>query len=195
MAETLPLAADAAGELTFPSEAYAIVVLAHGHGAGREVIRDALLRARLATLRIDVQPVYPGDAAGPSVRRITEQLVSAARWVAVRPDLASMPVGVFGSEIAGGAALAAAAGRPDVFRALVIRNSRQHLAGSVLKEVRAATLLIVDGHDEASVSMNQETMTRVRGIAELEILPELPDSNDAETVAHLARRWFARFLA
>jgi hypothetical protein len=37
----------------------------------------------------------------------------------------------------------------------------------------------------------------VRGIAELEILPVIPDWNDAETVAHvaqLARRWFGRFL-
>jgi dienelactone hydrolase len=197
MAEILPLVANAAGRLRIPRDAQAIVLLAQ-NGAGDDVITDALHQARFATLPI---PLDGGDLPSNSakVRRLTDQLVATAEWVASRRDLASMQMGLFGAELAGGAALAAAAIRPDVFRALVLRDGRPDLAGSAPTDVRASTLLIVNGHDHGSVAVNQETMSRVKGIAELEILSEAdlaPDDPDAiGHIAELARRWFDRFLS
>jgi hypothetical protein len=200
MAETLPLAATAlgAGAVYVPPDAHAIVVVAHGSDARDVVVREALRHARFGTVYVDLERVGAGRTAATTVRLIADQFLSTARWIGERPEFAGLPVGIFGSDIAGGAALAAAAARPDIFRALVIRDSRQHLAGSVVSVVQAATLLIVNGDDDAAVAMNQETMTRVRGIAELEILPGSTASDDPESfaqVAQLTRRWFGRFLA
>ncbi|MGE5813707.1 MAG: hypothetical protein ACM36C_04400 [Acidobacteriota bacterium] len=197
MAETLPLAATL-DRLRIPADAYAMVLVAQGDAAADHAVTEALHHAQLATLSIAVNgPDVLNSTA--RVRRLTGQLVATAEWVSGRADLAKMRVGIFGAGIAGGAALAAASSRPDVFRALVLSDSRPHLTGSVIHDVQAATLLIVNAHDDASVSVNRETMSRVKGIAELEVLPESPLANDdPETmaqVAQLARRWFIRFLS
>lgn len=198
MAETLPLAAAADGELRVPSDAQAVVVLVHGDAQQGRLVRNALEEARFATLEVHLDHV-DSAGAGEAVRRLTEQVLSHTSRVEGRADLARLPIGIFGSELGGGAALAVAAARPDLVRALVLRDVRQHLIGSVLRDVRAATLLVVvDGQDDESIARNQETMTRVMGIAELEILPAPPADNDeAELMVHvalLARRWFGRFL-
>ena len=198
MAETLPLATAGDDELRVPADAQAVVVLVHGDPQQGRLVRNALEDARFATLE-----VHPDDGdsagAGETVRRLAEQVLSRTKRVQGRADLAGLPIGIFGSELGGGAALAVAAARPDLVRALVLRDVRQPVTGSVLRDVRAATLLVVvDGQDEDSIARNQETMTRVMGIAELEILPAPPaDSDDAEIIVHvalLARRWFGRFL-
>lgn len=197
MAETLPLAATV-DRLRIPAGAYAMVLVAQGDAAADHAVTEALHHAQFATLPIAVNgPDFLNSTV--RVRRLTGQLVATAEWVSGRADLAKMRVGIFGAGIAGGAALAAASSRPDVFRALVLSDSRPHLTGSVIRDVQAATLLIVNAHDDASVSVNRETMSRVKGIAELEVLPESPLSHDdPETiaqVAQLARRWFGRFLS
>jgi hypothetical protein len=199
MAETLPLAADTGRGLRIPPDAHAIVVVAQDDGAPDGVLTDALHQARFATLQIPLGPVLSTENPSANVHRLTEELIATAAWIGSDSRLSNMRAGIFGSEIAGGAALAAAAARPDVFRALVLRDGRPHLSGSILNEVRAATLLIVNGPAEEAIALNQETMTRVRGIAELEVLSEAPFTHDdPETVAQvvqLARRWFGRFLA
>lgn len=194
MAETLPVAAASDGGLRVPSDAQAVVVLVHGDSQQGQLVRNALEEARFATLEIHLDHA-DSAGAGEAVRRLTEQVLSHTS----RPDLARLPIGIFGSELGGGAALAIAAARPDLVRALVLRDVRQHLIGSVPRDVRAATLLVVvDGQDDESIARNQETMTLVMGIAELEILPAPPADNDeAELMVHvalLARRWFGRFL-
>jgi pimeloyl-ACP methyl ester carboxylesterase len=197
MAETLPLDATAGGGLLVPPEAHAIVLLAHGN-ARQELVTETLHHARFATLHVDLEVDHSAkNAAGP-IRRLAERLVSAADWIAADQRLSTMPVGIFGSDLAGGAALAAAATRPDVFRALVLRDGNSRASGSVLNDVRAATLLIVNSPDDDTIALNQETMTRVRGIAELEVVSGSPVTReDPETLAHVAqltRRWFDRFL-
>lgn len=198
MAETLPLAATD-GELRVPQNALGVVMLAQGQTDRDETIRHALHEARFATLRIEPATAADGSATAVTVRAFTEELLNTASWIQGHPVLANLSIGMFASQATGGAVLAAAAARPERFRALVLCDGRPEVAGSVLDEVRAATLLIVDSQDEAAVSLSQETMTRVRGIAELELLSGFPMvCDDPETlaqIARLARRWFDRFLA
>jgi putative phosphoribosyl transferase len=199
MAETLPLAATDVGELRLPSAPQALVVVAYSDIARDETICEALREAQFATFQIDLDAWAEPRTTSATMQWLTERLLTTATWLVTRPELANMPVGIFGSEMAGGAALAAAAVRPDVFRALVLCDGRPYLTGAMLSDVHAPTLLIVDGQNDSSVAMSQETMTRVKGIAELETVQGSPVSaDDPETRAHvaqLARRWFGRFLA
>lgn len=198
MAETLPLGA-AVGALHVPASAHAIVVLARGDCTRNDIIVDALHDARFATLELDLESAGEPRITSTAVDWLAGRLLATATWLIERPELANLPVGIFGTEMAGGAALAAAAIRPDIVRALVLCDGLPFLPGSTLSEVHAPTLLIVDGQNEGSVAMGQETMTRVKGIAELETLQRSPLSHDdPETAAHvalLALRWFGRFLA
>lgn len=184
-----------------PANARGVVVVA---AADAKLERDGLLVATLhdagiGTLMLEVVTPATGAVSLAALRALTSRLVAAGDWLARQTESAGLPLGVFGSDVAAGAVLAAAASRPDMFRAVVSRTGRPELAGSALDQVRAATLLIVAGHDHPSIASHQEAMTRVRGIAELEIVPgptDTLDEPDANAhVARLTRRWFARFLA
>jgi dienelactone hydrolase len=179
------------GELRVPQAPLGIIVVFDEQPA---VVRDTLDAARFVTLQLD-SAAFGSDALASRayIRGIIDQLLAATDWIAARGELAGLAVGVFGSAAGGSAALAAATERPTAFRAIVARDGRPTLGGSALGGVLAATLFIADGQDDAAVAFSQDAMTRVQGIAELEIL----GASDAGTPAHvasLARRWFARFL-
>ncbi len=200
MAESLPLVATAVGELRIPRSPHGIVVVA-GNGPASAVVRDTLHKSQFATLQLSgIVPAPRKDApSAADVRQRTEQVLAAADILDEHPELSGLPLGIFGSRAGGGAALAASAARPGAFRALVLRDGHPQVTGRILDAVRAATLLIVDGQDDRAISLNQEMMTRVNGIAELEILPSTPgtyeDPRTLAQVAQLARRWFDRFLS
>jgi pimeloyl-ACP methyl ester carboxylesterase len=185
------------GELQVPDLPLGVVVVADGD-AHAQLMTEELHDAYFATLQLDPEAIILGlNHSRASMRALVDQVLSAADWIGGRPDLADLPVGVFGYDAGGSAALAAATERPHAFRAVVSRDGQPFLAGSTLVGVRAATLLIVDAQDEASIAFSQDAMTRVEGIAELEILAAGETLDSARTraqVARLARRWFARFL-
>ena len=184
------------GELQIPSTPQGVIVVTPADRAARAAITAALHDAHFATLHLGADDPQPVSHAGPSVRQLTKRVLVAADVISAHPALSNLPIGIFGTDAGGVAALAAACARPERFRAIVSRGSSPDL-GSVLDGVRAATLFIADGLDDASIVLNQEAMTRVKGIAELEILPAAPafdDPGSAAHVARLARRWFARFL-
>lgn len=186
------------GELHVPPFPRGVVVVAADGDTHVQVLTEELHEAHFATLQLDNEAPVPSTAGSrAAVRAMVDQVLAAADWIDGRADLAGLPIGLLGCETGGSAALAAATERPGAFRAIVSRDTRPLLAGAALADLRAATLLIVDGEDEASVAFSQDAMTRVHGIAELEILPpgEVLDLAGARAhVARLARRWFARFL-
>jgi len=106
-------------------------------------------------------------------------------------------VGCFGASTGAAAALVAAAERPQAVRAVVSRGGRPDLAGQALEAVRAPTLLIVGGADEAVIEMNRKAMQRMAG-AELVVVPGathlFEEPGALEEVARLAASWFVRFL-
>ncbi|HSL20771.1 MAG TPA: hypothetical protein VK886_04495 [Vicinamibacterales bacterium] len=186
------------GELRVPPSPQGLVLVMDSvEGDAAAALATILHLASFATFRLDQVCATP-TAPAVHVRNLTNLLLAAAEWVEGRPELNGLPVGLFGAHAGGGAALAAAARRPDAFRAVVSRAGLPHLSGAALDGVRAATLLIADRQDHSSVAFGQEAMARVAGIAELEILPGAPstydDAGTAAHVAHLARRWFTRFL-
>jgi dienelactone hydrolase len=191
------LSTSTVGELHVPDLPQGLVVVANDGEASCEIMAEALHEAHFATLQLATGAAGDDSGSHASVKALRDQLLAATDWIGACPELAGLPIGLFGTDAGGTAALAAATERPTVFRAVVSRDGRPVLAGSALQELRAATLLIVGDQDDASVAFSQDAMARVQGIAEIEILAATDALDEAGTSAHvarLARRWFERFL-
>jgi putative phosphoribosyl transferase len=193
------------GEVTVPPRASGIVVFAHGSGSSRFSPRNrqvaAALHGRgLATILLDLlRPDEEGTRDNVfDIELLSERLLAATAWARDQEGLSVLPVGYFGASTGAAAALTAAA-RPEAgIGAIVSRGGRPDLAGALLEEVRAPTLLIVGGRDEVVLELNREASRRLGGPVELAVVPEaghlFEEPGALEEVARLAGEWFATRL-
>jgi dienelactone hydrolase len=197
------------GDLTVPAGAKGAILFAHGSGSSRHSPRNryvagVLQKAGLATLLLDLltPTEEEEDALSGHLRFdigfLADRLLSATDWLRSRPETQSLPLGYFGASTGAGAALVAAAERPDVIGAVVSRGGRPDLAGPVLGRVRAPTLLIVGGADEPVIGLNERALRQLPGEKQLVIVPGathlFPEPGALEEVARLAREWFTSHL-
>ena len=192
-----------------PPEPQGLVLFAHGSGSSRHSPRNQFVAATLArrgfaTLLIDL--LTPDEEAVDlrtaefrfDIDLLADRLVSIIEWLGRRSETSILPIGLFGASTGGGAALVAAAASPHMVAAVVSRGGRPDLAGAALTSVKAPTLLIVGGRDEAVIQMNQDAMEQMRGEVELEIVPGathlFEEPGTLERVAALAADWFTRHL-
>jgi len=197
------------GSLIIPHGANSIVIFAHGSGSSRHSPRNKyvakeLQSAGLGTLLMDL--LTPGEETIDLRTRhlrfdiglLAERLVGAADWLKKQPNTARMKLGLFGASTGGGAALVAAAEKPDFFQAVVSRGGRPDLAGNYLPEVKCPTLLIVGGNDHAVIGMNKEAMDKMKSEVRLEIVPGathlFEEPGTLEKVAEIARDFFSRVM-
>lgn len=198
------------GNVSVPEGARGIVLFAHGSGSSRHSPRNRyvakLLReGPVGTLLIDL---LTASEEAVDVRTghlrfdiglLAERLIGATDWLGQQPDTRDLGVGYFGSSTGGGAALVAAAERPDAVGAVVSRGGRPDLAGPALPHVQAPTLLIVGGRDVPVIGMNREALAQLRAEKELAIVPGathlFEEPGALEQVATLARQWFERYLS
>ncbi len=199
------------GRLELPPGARGLVVFAHGSGSSRHSPRNrhvaAVLReAGIGTLLMDLlTPAEEAlDARTAELRfdlsLLGDRLGRAIAWLDDDAGLRALPIGLFGASTGGGAALVAAAARPDRIAAVVSRGGRPDLAGaSTLARVRAPTLLLVGSLDTEVIRMNQDALARMHGAqVRLALVPgathlfEEPGTLDA--VARAAAAWFAAHL-
>jgi putative phosphoribosyl transferase len=114
------------------------------------------------------------------------------------PDTQTLRIGYFGASTGAGAALVAAAERPDEVGAVVSRGGRPDLAGEDLSRVEAPTLLIVGGSDVPVIGMNEEALGRMHVEKQLEIVAGathlFEEVGALKEVARLASSWFRRYL-
>jgi putative phosphoribosyl transferase len=198
------------GTFAAPADARGVVLFAHGSGSSRHSPRNRFvaeqLQARgLATLLVDlltrdeeVVDQQTGDFRF-DIGLLADRLVGAIDWLGRQSATRSSPVGLFGASTGGGAALVAAATRPETVEAVVSRGGRPDLAGDVLPRVRAATLLIVGGADWQVIELNRWAMAQMRTTVRLEIVPGaghlFEEPGALERVAELARDWLVQQLA
>jgi dienelactone hydrolase len=197
------------GNLVIPDNATAIVIFAHGSGSSRHSPRNryvakVLQNAGLANLLIDL--LTPDEEAIDlrtrhlrfDIELLASRLVDSTDWLAQNPHTLHLKVGYFGASTGGGAALVAAAKRPQSVKAVVSRGGRPDLAGSALPHVKAPTLLIVGGYDIQVIEMNEDALKQLRTQKRLEIVPRathlFEEPGALETVAQLASEWFTRYL-
>jgi putative phosphoribosyl transferase len=191
--------------LTLPVHARGVVAFAHGSGSGRHSPRNqhvarTLVAAGVGTMLLDL--LTPEEEAHRAnvfdIALLSRRLRRAGEWLAEEPDTASLPLGYFGASTGAGAALAAAATQPEEVRAVVSRGGRPDLAGDLLALVRAPTLLIVGGRDEAVLELNVRARALMHCPTALEVVPTathlFEEPGTLEEVAQLAAAWFRRFL-
>lgn len=197
------------GDLVIPPAASGVVLFAHGSGSGRHSPRNrsvarTLEQSGLATLLVDLltEAEEVADTHTMHLRfdidMLADRLVAITDWIVLDPLTRGLRVGYFGASTGGGAALVAAAARPDVVRAVVSRGGRPDLAGPALPYVKAPTLLIVGARDVPVIGMNERAKAQMRCPVALEIVPgashlfEEPGALDR--VAKLATSWLERHL-
>ena len=198
------------GNLAVPEGARGVVLFAHGSGSSRHsprnrFVAEVLQKGGLATLLVDLLTPEE-EAVDARTRRLrfdigllAGRLVGAIDWLAGQPESRGLAVGLVGASTGGGAALVAAAERPQAVAAVVSRGGRPDLAGDALPLVRAPTLLLVGEYDEPVIELNERAMARLRAPVKLEIVPWathlFEEPGALEKVARLARDWFSGHLA
>ena len=194
-----------AGDLAIPHAPIGVVLFAHGSGSSRHSARNrrvagALQDAGIATFLVDLLTAEE-EVVDERTRELrfdiellAERLVALTTWLHAHPTTAGIPIGLFGASTGGGAALVAAARRPDLVDAVVSRGGRPDLAGSALGAVRAPTLLIVGGRDDLVLELNRSALEQLDCERELVVVPEathlFEEPGALEEVSRLARDWF-----
>ena len=197
-------------DLSLPDNATGLVLFAHGSGSSRLSPRNRhvarqLNQAGLATVLADL--LTPAEEAVDEQTRhlrfdialLAERLVDVTGWLGEQADTAELDIGLFGASTGAGAALVAAAQRPDIVHAVVSRGGRPDLAGQALAQVTAPTLLIVGGDDAAVIDLNRQAFVQLRGEKKLVVIPGathlFEEAGALDSVAALARDWLTHYLA
>ncbi len=195
-----------AGDLVVPADAHGLVVFAHGSGSSRlsprnRYVAGVLQSHRLATLLLDLLTEAEADDRRKvfDIPLLAERLGETVDWCRGERQLQTLPIGLFGASTGAGAALVAAAARPDEVAAVVSRGGRPDLAAGALPRVRAPTLLIVGGDDDVVLQLNREALAQMCCESELQVVPGathlFEEPGTLERVAALAAAWFDRHLA
>ena len=198
-------AASLAGQLTVPGHAIGVVVFAHGSGSSRHSPRNryvaaVLTEAGLGTLLFDLlTPAEELDRANVfDIGLLAGRLADVTRWLAAQPGAAGLPVGYFGASTGAAAALWAAAQPGTGIAAVVSRGGRPDLASPRLGSVRAPTLLIVGGRDDAVLDLNRQAQAELRCENHLAVIPGathlFEEPGTLTAAAELARDWFTSHL-
>jgi dienelactone hydrolase len=197
------------GSLVIPKKSRGIVVFAHGSGSSRKSPRNRyvasiLQEAGLATLLFDLLTGVEEktDAITGELRFdipfLSRRLAGALDWITHNKETHNLNTGCFGASTGAAAALAAAAERPDIVKAVVSRGGRPDLAAGRLGEVKAPTLLIVGELDTHVLELNRQAMAQMNCINELATIPGathlFEEQGTLPQAAHLAAGWFKKYL-
>ena len=197
------------GDLSLAENARGVVIFAHGSGSSRHSPRNRFVAERineegLGTLltdlltdeeeRIDEVTRELRFDIGLLARRVSQVVT----WAGQQKSLKQLNIGLFGSSTGSAAALVAAADCAEV-KAVVSRGGRPDLAGEALARVNCPTLLIVGGHDDVVIELNEAARAQMSCPTELVVVPGathlFEEPGTLERVADLAAEWFARYLA
>lgn len=197
------------GNMTIPEGARGIVLFAHGSGSSRfsprnRLVAQALNKAGLATLLMDLlTPEEEHVDARTSQHRfnislLSDRLSGATDWIITNPETKALNIGYFGASTGAAAALSAATQHPNEVDAIVSRGGRPDLAGSVLANVQAPTLLVVGGKDEQVIQLNEEAFRKLHCEKEFLIISGathlFEEPGKLEEVAYAAQQWFIKHL-
>ena len=191
--------------LGIPRGAHGVVVFAHGSGSSRlsprnQEVAASLNEAGFATVLFDLltEDESHDRSLVFDINYLAERLIAVVDWCAQDDRLGDLPLGLFGASTGAAAALAAAARRPAVVRAVVSRGGRPDLAETSLRSVEAPTLLIVGGDDAEVLTLNEFALERLGGPARLEIIPGathlFEEPGAMNRVSLLAASWFDEFM-
>jgi putative phosphoribosyl transferase len=192
------------GALALPPHPAGLVLFAHGSGSSRlsprnRFVADRLFQENVGWLLFDLLTESESQSRINvfDIQLLAYRLRQATDWAGVYPATRDLGIGYFGASTGAAAALVAAAREPRI-RAVVSRGGRPDLAGDLLRQVRAPTLLIVGGADTAVLELNAQALELLRGVKELIVVPRathlFEEPGTLEAVAEHAAHWFAHYL-
>lgn len=179
-------------------------------GLWRAPERLACLRAALLALPLGVVELPLLTASEETLDQISARFRFDVELLAQRlaevvtvlhriPRLARMPFGAVAQGTAAAAALLAAARAPGLFAALVSWAGRADLVRASLPEVKAPTLLLVDGEDEPVLELTLGVLGQLGAPAEMRVLPlaadPAADDGGLARIAGFAGDWLRLHLA
>ena len=197
------------GDMAIPENARGLVIFAHGSGSSRHSPRNRFVAERineegLGTLLMDLltQDEERIDDVTRELRfdigLLARRVSQVVTWTGQQKSLKELNIGLFGSSTGAAAALVAAADSAEV-KAVVSRGGRPDLAGDALTRVNCPTLLVVGGHDDVAIELNEAAKAQMSCPTELVVVPGathlFEEPGTLENVADLAAEWFARYLA
>lgn len=192
-------------DLVIPVDARGIVLFAHGSGSSRHSHRNqyvarVLQESSFGTLLMDLLTTEEEHRDNQTrelrfdIDLLADRVIATVDWLATQPSMKHLPIGVFGASTGAAAALVAAAKRPDRIRSVVSRGGRPDLAADALKKVKAPTMLIVGGYDDAVLVLNEQAKTQMTGEVSLKVVPRathlFEEPGALAQVADLAASWF-----
>jgi dienelactone hydrolase len=129
---------------------------------------------------------------------LSRRLTATVDWLSTQPAYKHLPIGAFGASTGAAAALVSATQRPSLIKSVVSRGGRPDLAGDALPQVKAPTLMIVGGWDDAVLALNEQAKARMKGEVDLKIVPrathQFEEPGALAQVADFAAAWFWRTL-
>jgi putative phosphoribosyl transferase len=201
------IAADRPGTtvvMQVPSHPRGVIIIGDGpalRSPHDDAVSTALHESSFATFTLAPEnghAPHEHPASAAAIARISRRFLAVADWAARQDEFSALPVGYLGTGPDAAAAIAAAAERRERVHAVVAGGGRPDLVGRTLERLSVPALLIVGAHDADAVAGNQEAMSRMRTIVELEVIAGASDDftepGALAHVARLARRWFTRFL-
>ena len=215
------------GILTVPKEEKnyklnSIVIFAHGSGSSgiksprNQYVAKVLNESGYSTLLVDLLTVEEQKIDNEThklrfdIGLLASRVSAVTDWVLQKKHeqgggISIDNVGYFGASTGAAASLMAAsdsvANHKDKVKAIVSRGGRPDLAGSSsLKNVQAATLLIVGGNDMPTLAVNQKALPQLKSAKEktLVIVPGaghlFEEKGTLEEAAKHASSWFEKHL-
>jgi len=191
------------GALEIPEDASGIVLFAHGSGSSRHSPRNnyvaSVLREHgLATLLLDL--LTPEEDLDYEMRfnidLLAKRLLAATEWLNQHEETRGLKIGYFGASTGAAAAIQTASAMGNKISAVVSRGGRPDLALPYLDSIKAPTLLIVGGHDDVVIGLNEKAYREITAVKQLEIVPGathlFEEPGTLETVAEMAAGWFVK---
>lgn len=192
-------------DLAIPAEAHGIVLFAHGSGSSRHSPRNqfvarVLQQSDFGTLLMDLLTEKEEAVDNRTremrfdIKLLARRLTATIDWLQTQPSFQKLPIGIFGASTGAAAALVSAADRPELVKSVVSRGGRPDLAGDALPRVKAPTLLIVGGYDDAVQALNEQAQARMTTQVSLKIVPRashlFEEPGALSQVADFAAGWF-----
>lgn len=197
------------GDVVVPTGADGIVMFVHGSGSSRHSSRNRFVAEQLqlggmGTLLFDLltEEEEAIDLRTGEMRfdipLLAQRTMEATDWLSLQSFASGLSIGYFGASTGAAAALIAASQRTELVKAVVSRGGRPDLASSALTKVIAPTLLIVGGHDDIVIDLNEQAFAQLNTEKRLVIVPGashlFEEAGTLEHVAALATDWFATHL-
>ncbi|PNG27763.1 erythromycin esterase family protein [Methylocella silvestris] len=193
------------GDFYVPPDPRGVILFAHGSGSSRlsphnAAVANTLNAQGFATLLLDLLTEKEAKDRRNvfDIPLLAERLLEAAIWIRAEPDIADLPLGLFGASTGAGAAMLAAAELQGGVAAVVSRGGRPDLAGPRLAEVRAPSLLIVGGEDRQVLALNRQALAALKCEKLLKIVPNathlFEEAGALELATDMASAWFQHYL-